>query len=89
VSVIHLLDLADAAFVQLLPVNILAVTYLSEDLAATPCRRLVPASSSRTMKIYPVDVPTLPSSVVSLVIYTASKNLRFSLDIKNYCKLRL
>ena len=49
-SVIHLLDLADAAFVQLLPVNILAVTYLSEDLAATPCRRLVPASSSRTMK---------------------------------------
>jgi UDP-glucose 4-epimerase len=66
-SVVHLAGIpdADATFVQLLPANILAVTYLLEAVAATSCRRLVFASSAQTIEGYPVDVQIHPGMAVS------------------------
>jgi nucleoside-diphosphate-sugar epimerase len=60
--IVHLAGIpnADAAFEQLLPANILAVTYLLEAVAATSCHRFIFASSAQTIEGYPVDVQIHP-----------------------------
>lgn len=61
-ALVHLAGIpdADAAFEQLLPANILSVTYLLEAVAAGTCRRVVFASSAQTIEGYPVDVQIHP-----------------------------
>ncbi|ORM50746.1 epimerase [Pantoea conspicua] len=65
--IVHLAGVpdADAPFEQLLPANILAVTWLLDAAAASACRRFVFASSAQTIEGYPVDVQIQPGMAVA------------------------
>lgn len=66
-TIVHLAGIpdADAKFEQLLPANILSITWLLEAAAATSCRRFVFASSAQTIEGYPVDVQIHPGMAVA------------------------
>lgn len=66
-AIVHLAGIpdADAEFEQLLPANILSITWLLEAAAATTCRRFVFASSAQTIEGYPVDVQISPGMAVA------------------------
>jgi len=65
--IIHLAGIpnADATFEQLLPANILTVTWLLEAAASKSCKRFVFASSAQTIEGYPVDVQIHPGMAVA------------------------
>jgi len=56
-TIVHLAGIpdADAAFADLLPVNLLATTYLLDAAAKAGCRRFVFASSAQVIEGYQVD----------------------------------
>ncbi|WP_033747810.1 NAD(P)-dependent oxidoreductase [Pantoea sp. NGS-ED-1003] len=66
-AIVHLAGIpdADATFEQLLPANLLSVTWLLEAVAKTACRRFVFASSAQTIEGYPVDVQIHPGMAVA------------------------
>ena len=65
--IVHLAGIpdADATFEQLLPANILSITWLLDAVAATSCHRFVFASSAQTIEGYPVDVQIHPGLAVA------------------------
>ena len=66
-AIVHLAGIphADAPFEQLLPANILSITWLLEAVAATSCQRFVFASSAQTIEGYPVDIQIHPGLPVA------------------------
>lgn len=65
--IVHLAGIPDAgaSFEQLLPANILSVTWLLEAAADSTCQRFVFASSAQTIEGYPVDVQIHPGMAVA------------------------
>ncbi|MDR0219592.1 MAG: NAD(P)-dependent oxidoreductase [Enterobacteriaceae bacterium] len=66
-NIIHLAGIphADAKFADLLPANVLTVTYLLQAAAKSQCRRFIFASSAQAIEGYPVDKQVADNIAVS------------------------